>query len=80
MPRSTPPERSPSPFLLRWTQTGRWRWRRRFLFGPVLEVELERDEWRPVVSGHTPINWQKVTRWTRGDAFHNYPAAGRVEP
>ena len=55
-----------------WTQTGRYRWRPRLLFGPVLEVEMERDVWAPKVTGHSPINWRRETTWWKGEGWHSY--------
>lgn len=61
-----------------WTQTGRWRWRERFILGPRLEVEVERSVWAPRYSGHTPENWVRETQWWKGEDGMRYPPEGKV--
>lgn len=80
MTKIPPPPGPPARYSGGWTQTGRWRWRRRFLFGPVLEVEVERDVWAPKFAGWTPQNWRKETKWWRGEGCFDYPPEGRVGP
>lgn len=62
-----------------WQQTGRWRWRKRFMNDPILEVEMERKVWTPMLHGRTPHNYKHETCWMTGRERHNYPPEGKTE-
>ena len=47
-----------------WSKTGRTRFRRRFLLGkPRMMVEEWGFDFRPVVTGYSPMNWRRTWRW-----------------
>jgi len=73
MPTKPPPAR----FDGAWTQTGRWRWRRRLLRRPVLEVELERWRWEPE-PGRPLDRRRHETIWREGESWDKYPEGGEV--
>ncbi|NPD67297.1 hypothetical protein HN018_06880 [Lichenicola cladoniae] len=59
-----------------WMPTGEVRYRRRFLVGPQrLMIEELRREYRPVVAGHSPANWQNVCRFRWANAHERQVAS-----